>query len=118
MKKQYVSIFNDMGGEDMIFPATPDLVSDGWPVSEYDTWTVEFHGHVVPDVRTEMRGIWGVPIAPTGVCVTVELISRGAYDSGEQFVGLTRPTQADIATLENCGWVWDGAFAHKAESAF
>lgn len=114
MKKQYVSIFNDMGGEALISPATPELIADGWPVCEYDTWTVKHGDHVVEDVRTEMRGIWGVPIAPTGVCVTVELISRGAYDSGEQYVGLTRPTQADIATLENCGLVWDGAFAHKA----
>ena len=114
MMKKYVSIFNDMGGEALISPATPELIADGWPVCEYDTWTVKHGEHIVEDVRAEARGIWSVPIAPTGVCVTVELISRGAYDSGEQFVGLTRPTQADLHTLENCGWVWDGAFAHKA----
>lgn len=113
MLKEYVSIFNDAGGEDLIAPITPELVADGWPVVEYDTWTVEECGVIIEDVRTEFRGMWGVPIAPTGVCVAVELIRRGAYGDGWN-IGITRPSAADIHALEVCGWEWDGAFAKKS----
>lgn len=113
MLKEYVAIFNDLGGEAVIAPATPELIADGWPVCEFDTYTVEKRGCVIEDVRTEMRGMWGVPIAPNGVCVEVEFIRRGVYGD-DTYVDITRPTEADLITLQHCGWIYDGYFAHKA----
>lgn len=114
MVKKYCEVANIWGGESLILPVCQTLLDEGWPVVEYDTWTVEECGVTIEDVRTEFRGMWGVPIAPTGVCVTVELIRRGAYGEGWN-VGITRPSPADLHALEVCGWEWDGAFAHKME---
>lgn len=113
MTKRYCEVVNVWGGESLILPVCQTLIDEGWPVVEYDTWTVRHGEYVIEDVRTEFRGLWGVPIAPTGVCVTVELIRMGAYDKGDQYVSIDRPTQADLHVLNECDWEYDGAFAHR-----
>ena len=83
------------------------------------SWTVRAqNGEEYTALGYEERGLWSVPVAEfvNGECIstTVFEICNGMVYEGS-YISVTRPNATELAMLEDAGWEYNGAFAHKKE---